>query len=245
MDYLKTEAPFWKQECFADASAHWVEAKTSDQAARQRWQTGARRIGALVLAGGEGRRMDRRNKGLQSLHGQPLVRHVVQTLRPQVDWLAISANHDLAAYQALGLPVFSDEAALLGKGPLAGLASALPHIPPDLDALLIAPCDTPLLPTQLVARLGQALFAPGAPPAVMAATADGPHPSILLLRPALLLSLPRHLQQSEDRSLRGWLAHSGCARVFFDDAQAFININDLQTLAHLQTTAAAAPLSHP
>src|SRR5690606_19314401 len=38
MDYLKTEAPFWKREHFEDGAAHWVEARASDQAAAQRWQ---------------------------------------------------------------------------------------------------------------------------------------------------------------------------------------------------------------
>lgn len=246
MDYLKTEAPFWKQEFFADASARWVEARPSDQAAQQRWARRAatpRRIGALVLAGGASRRMNGRNKGLQPFHGQPLAQHVVRALQPQVDYLAISANQDLPAYQALGLPVFSDDPAWLGAGPLAGLASALPQFPPDLDAILVAPCDTPLLPAQLVPRLAEALFGAGGPPAVCAATSDGPHPSILLLRPALLLGLPRHLQnqrqsQSQaDLSLRGWLAQGGWGTVFFEDAQAFVNINDLATLQHLQLAA--------
>ena len=36
MDYLKTDAPFWKQEETAKG-LRWVEAKTQDDAARQRW----------------------------------------------------------------------------------------------------------------------------------------------------------------------------------------------------------------
>ena len=37
MDYLKTSAPFWKKEELADGTVAWVEAKTSDAAAAQRW----------------------------------------------------------------------------------------------------------------------------------------------------------------------------------------------------------------
>ncbi|MGL4269630.1 MAG: molybdopterin synthase catalytic subunit MoaE [Plesiomonas sp.] len=37
MDYLKVRAPFWKKEQMPDG-ARWVEAKTSDQEAAQRWQ---------------------------------------------------------------------------------------------------------------------------------------------------------------------------------------------------------------
>ena len=36
MDYLKTEAPFWKKER-TEAGDRWVEARSSDDAAKQRW----------------------------------------------------------------------------------------------------------------------------------------------------------------------------------------------------------------
>jgi molybdopterin synthase catalytic subunit len=38
MDYLKTRAPFWKKEITRDGSAHWVEAKASDEGAAARWE---------------------------------------------------------------------------------------------------------------------------------------------------------------------------------------------------------------
>lgn len=37
MDYLKTRAPFWKREVTA-AGARWVDARESDELARERWQ---------------------------------------------------------------------------------------------------------------------------------------------------------------------------------------------------------------
>lgn len=36
MDFLKTEAPFWKKE-LSSRGDHWVEAKASDDDARERW----------------------------------------------------------------------------------------------------------------------------------------------------------------------------------------------------------------
>ena len=39
MDYLKTQAPFWKREHHADGQAHWVEAKISDADAQTRWES--------------------------------------------------------------------------------------------------------------------------------------------------------------------------------------------------------------
>jgi molybdopterin synthase catalytic subunit len=44
MDYLKTRAPFWKKEQRADG-ARWVEAKSSDDEAAERWQQPAKKAG--------------------------------------------------------------------------------------------------------------------------------------------------------------------------------------------------------
>lgn len=40
MDYLKTDAPFWKKEA-AGGGERWVESREADEAARQRWTTGS------------------------------------------------------------------------------------------------------------------------------------------------------------------------------------------------------------
>ena len=37
IDWLKTKAPFWKREEFADGSATWVAARDADDAAAARW----------------------------------------------------------------------------------------------------------------------------------------------------------------------------------------------------------------
>ena len=38
IDWLKTRAPFWKREEFADGGTRWVEAKAEDDQAAARWQ---------------------------------------------------------------------------------------------------------------------------------------------------------------------------------------------------------------
>lgn len=40
MDYLKTDAPFWKKEA-TPSGERWVDARVSDEAARERWDKGA------------------------------------------------------------------------------------------------------------------------------------------------------------------------------------------------------------
>ncbi|TCS40177.1 molybdopterin synthase catalytic subunit MoaE [Reinekea marinisedimentorum] len=37
MDYLKTDAPFWKKE-ISDQGERWVEARNSDETQKKRWQ---------------------------------------------------------------------------------------------------------------------------------------------------------------------------------------------------------------
>ena len=37
IDWLKTKAPFWKKEAFADGEEAWVDARESDEAAAARW----------------------------------------------------------------------------------------------------------------------------------------------------------------------------------------------------------------
>jgi molybdopterin synthase catalytic subunit len=41
MDYLKTRAPFWKQEHYGDG-VRWVDARAGDLDAARRWQTSAK-----------------------------------------------------------------------------------------------------------------------------------------------------------------------------------------------------------
>ena len=37
IDWLKTRAPFWKQERFVDGTSRWVEARATDDEAASRW----------------------------------------------------------------------------------------------------------------------------------------------------------------------------------------------------------------
>jgi molybdopterin synthase catalytic subunit len=41
IDWLKTRAPFWKKEIFADGGEAWVAARESDADAAARWGGGA------------------------------------------------------------------------------------------------------------------------------------------------------------------------------------------------------------
>ena len=49
-------------------------------------------ITGLILAGGRGSRMGSIDKGLAPLGNQPMVQHVIDRLKPQVQRLLINAN---------------------------------------------------------------------------------------------------------------------------------------------------------
>ena len=90
-------------------------------------------ITGLILAGGQGRRMGGIDKGLKHFLGTPLALHALRRLSPQAGRVAISANRNLATYEAMGVPAWPDpsnetwiDEAVNDPGPLAGpLAGAL------------------------------------------------------------------------------------------------------------------------
>lgn len=190
-------------------------------------------ITALVLAGGEGRRMERRNKGLVSLKGKPLIQHVIESIRSEVQNILISANNNLDIYQNFGFPIYEDLPEWKGKGPLAGILSLTPHIPANSDYLLIVPCDTPFLPHTLVPRLLAAFTTAPDCQIAYAATPTMIHPSIFLCRPCTNDYLANHLNQ-QHYSLKSWIFSHIHSKVEFPDETPFTNINDVKTLTKNQ-----------
>jgi molybdopterin-guanine dinucleotide biosynthesis protein A len=183
-------------------------------------------IAAIVLAGGLGRRMDQRDKGLVELAGRPLTAWVVARLRPQVGAIVISANRNLDAYAALGYPVVPDT--LPDRpGPLAGILAAAEHA--TADWLLVTPCDTPFLPADLAARM-LAMAEQRAVPLVRAADAGQVHYAVMLMRRGLLADLAAAVAEGE-RRVQGWQTRHPHADAVFDAPDAFINVNTEADLA--------------
>ena len=195
-------------------------------------------ITGLILAGGRGSRMGTVDKGLQLLRGEPMAAHVLRRLAPQVGTLAINANQNLDAYAAFGAPVWPDDLAGF-EGPLAGLATGLRRSGTEL--LVTAPCDSPFLPNDLVARLHAALVAARADLALAEteeADRDGalriqPQPVFALVRKSALAQLSAYLGGG-GRRMDGWYGSIKVVRVRFDDAAAFRNINTLRELQQFE-----------
>jgi molybdopterin-guanine dinucleotide biosynthesis protein A len=187
-------------------------------------------ITTVILAGGAARRMGGEDKGLIELNGKRLLEHVIARIAPQSPALLINCNRNQQAYARFGYPLLEDTLGG-GLGPLAGLLSALETS--DSDYVLSVPCDTPLLPTDLVERMRQTLEQEEAEACTVE---DGVrlHPVILLVKRQVLDGLRDYLAGG-GRKVHDWF-HSvdHCSADFSDQPEAFININTPEQLAALQ-----------
>lgn len=191
------------------------------------------KIAGLILAGGEGRRVGGKDKGLLPFRGYPLIYQTIQKFKSQLDWLAISANRNLEQYQDFKLPIFQDVDPWKHLGPLAGIASVSQFIPQNMDMMFVVPCDTPLLPYDLLDHLKLAMLRNSECQIAYAATENSIHPSIFLCKTEINSELPEHLASGK-QSLKSWIFRHKNIKVYFPDEMNFTNMNYLETLAGYQ-----------
>jgi molybdopterin-guanine dinucleotide biosynthesis protein A len=197
-------------------------------------------ITGLVLAGGKGSRMGGVDKGLQPFRGMPMALNAMLRLQPQVGTLMLNANRNLEAYESFGAPVWPD-ALPDHPGPLAGFLTGLERC--ETPYLVTVPCDTPLFPLDLVARLAQALVAEEAEIAIAATRDVGQagaagevqlQPVFCLMSASLMESLLRFVQGGQ-RKIDRWTGSHRSVQVLFDDADGFANANTLDELRRLES----------
>jgi molybdopterin-guanine dinucleotide biosynthesis protein A len=130
-----------------------------------------------------------------------------------------------------GLPVHAD--AVPGQlGPLTGILTAMVLAQGQgASRVLTVPCDTPLLPPDLMARL---LSAERTDHPVIAARGGALHPTIGLWPTGLVARLRRDLDQGV-RQVRGWLDQVSCTIVEFPPTgiDRFCNVNTPEDLAQV------------
>jgi molybdopterin-guanine dinucleotide biosynthesis protein A len=205
-------------------------------------------ISAVILAGGKGSRMGGVDKGLQSFNGTPLALHTMLRLQMQAGGplaqVMVNANRNLAAYEAFGASVWPDVLADYA-GPLAGFLTGLERC--ESPYLATVPCDTPLFPLDLLARLATAVDEQAADIAMVNAPETGrdgknalrPQPVFCLMKVGLLESLAEFVHGG-GRKIDAWTAQHKTVLVPFDlqgdDPRAFFNANTLAELQSLQAS---------
>ncbi len=188
----------------------------------------------ILLAGGRAARMGGGDKALKTLRGVPLLARVIAILRPQCDFLIVSANGEPARFAPFGAPIVVDDVGGFA-GPLAGILAGLDFIAaqqPQAAFGVSVATDTPFLPTDLVQRLRAVRSAAGAEIAC-ARSGGATHPVIALwpigIRTALRQALVGENLHKVDRFMARYkLAYADWPVTPFDP---FFNINEPDDLA--------------
>lgn len=175
---------------------------------------------AVLLAGGQSRRMQGHDKALAMIDGERMIDRVLRRLQPQVARVLLSSPHDYDT----GLTAVAD----LPDGP-AGPVGAIRAVAVHLAAqgvgsFVTAPVDAPFVPHDLVARL-----AVGAPVAM--AQGDGAwQPAFALWDvQAVTAALPPG-KCAEKWSLRRLGEQLGAQSVVFEEPGALMNVNTPEEL---------------
>jgi molybdopterin-guanine dinucleotide biosynthesis protein A len=177
------------------------------------------------------------DKAMMMLACKPLVQHVIDRIRPQVDDLLINANGDSSRFSGFGCKVVPDGMADF-PGPLAGILAGLQWTKenrPDADWLVSCACDCPFLPSDLVSRLVRAAERAAVPIAV-AASGTRHHPVVAAWRTDLPVDADDVLRARGLRKVDHLIDNFANVRVEFsaDRFDPFFNINTPEDLSRAE-----------
>ena len=177
-------------------------------------------ITGIILAGGQSRRFNQQDKGWVNWQGKPLVQYVLESIQSQTQDILINCNHNSERYRSLGYPIIQD---LLPdfQGPLAGIQASLAHV--KTEWVLICPCDTPLLPANLVSKLLSSALLQQAELAYPKCQGKE-HYLPVILQASLLNNISDYLG-SGGRSMKGFYKTINAISVDFDNKRDFSNFN--------------------
>lgn len=185
-------------------------------------------ICAIVLAGGEARRMGGGDKPLLQAGGVSLLARILDRLSGQAEAVAISANGNPTRFAAFGLPVL-DDGAFTGEGPLAGILAGMDWAARlGANHLLSVPGDTPFIPSGLAGQL--------APGPAFAVSGGRLHPAVGLWPVICRETLRQRLSRPGSRSVRGFAEAIGARQVEFSiiSGNPFLNANTPADLAEIR-----------
>ena len=100
-------------------------------------------ITIVILAGGKSSRMGE-DKGLMSLNGKPMIKHIIDTVK-ELDLDSIIISND-KKYECFGIPVFED--IFKDIGPLGGIHAGFENT--QTSKILILSCDMPYINKNII-----------------------------------------------------------------------------------------------
>ena len=135
-----------------------------------------REVAVVVLAAGQSRRMGRRNKLLEAVDGEPMVRHAVRAAASAADGrpVVVVTGHEREAVEAAlsGHDVAFAHNPDYGAGLSTSLARGVAALPPGIEGAIVCLADMPGVRAEHLERLRDA-FDPGAGAAICVATRRG------------------------------------------------------------------------
>ena len=110
-------------------------------------------IPCVILAGGKGRRMGGKEKGLINLLDRPLISYVLEKVSGKAAPIALNINTNFEKFKNFGYEILEDP--FKGHlGPLVGILASLNWAKNIKQKwVLTLPCDTPFLPQNLIESL--------------------------------------------------------------------------------------------
>jgi molybdopterin-guanine dinucleotide biosynthesis protein A len=175
-------------------------------------------VSGVILAGGISSRMGT-SKPFVNFKNQPLINHVIEGLRPQVDELLININETFKTSYI----IFKDEM-LNYPGPLAGISAAFNQA--QHDWIQFCPCDSPYINKDLVAQLLQNADKASV---ITPICNNKIHPTFSLIHKSMQNHLKKFLASGE-RKFTNWLEQAKYIQVNFDNEVDFLNINTPEDL---------------
>ena len=135
-----------------------------------------REVAVVVLAAGQSRRMGRRNKLLEAVDGEPMVRHAVRAAVSAARGhpVVVVTGHEREAVEAAlsGYHVAFAHNPDYGAGLSTSLARGVAALPPGIEGTIVCLADMPGVRAEHLERLRDA-FDPGAGAAICVATRRG------------------------------------------------------------------------
>ena len=188
-------------------------------------------VPGVILAGGQSRRMNRKDKSFLEISERTLLDMTIERLGSQSDKMAINTNSYSSKYKRYGLPILRDH--LEGYlGPLAGVLTSMKWAKDiGYEKVITVAVDTPLFPLNLVNELYQKMEVSNSDIVFAASLTDRKqrkilHPVFGLWKTYLCDDLRKQLEQGI-RKVTLWSAKHKTSSVCFsnDLVDPFFNIN--------------------
>ena len=197
-------------------------------------------VPAVILSGGESRRMGRNDKAFLSIEDKTLLELTVERLHRQTQQIAINTNSNDPKYFIYNLPVLND--AICGfLGPLAGLCTAMKWANQmGYKSVATIAVDTPLFPENLLKKLHCKMEVSNSDIVFAGSSTDHKkkkllHPVFGLWKTSLYNDLRKELE-SGVRKVTHWSERHKASNVFFQDKHLdpFFNVNTPEDIVILR-----------